>query len=227
MLDGDWSSDVCSSDLEDALVREALALNPKVPPATLTKLSMDDSITVQTALARNPSIPSETLLKLAASDCNAVRNALLQRKDLPVDALSKLTAAEEVKFALATRAQTHESVLETLAADPDPSLRTQIANHPVTNKNTLGKMVQDASQYVRAACAANPNAGALLNNLAKDKEALVRARVAANPSATGETLTLLAKDESPEVRRAVAGNRNTPKDVLSQLAADSTAWLTR
>jgi hypothetical protein len=51
--------------------------------------------------------------------------------------LTKLTAAEEVKFVLATRAQTAPAVLAALAKDSDQSLRAQVAAQPKLSAEAL------------------------------------------------------------------------------------------
>lgn len=123
--------------------------------------------------------------------------------------------------AVAQRTHT-EAVLDLLAKDTRPQIRSAVAVSPHASVSLLMALAEDSNHDVRSKVARNPNTPAiLLNKLAMDRHADVRACVAANRSAPTDALELLGGDRDNEVRRDVALNARTPLHVFEVLAKDN------
>jgi hypothetical protein len=87
-----------------------------------------------------------------------------------------------------------------------------------TSQETLDRLANDESSYVRCEVAINPNTPPeTLERLAGDKDSDVRCYVAWNPNTPTEILELMANDGDYWVRRGVAGNPNTPQYIRTYL----------
>jgi hypothetical protein len=87
-----------------------------------------------------------------------------------------------------------------------------------TSQETLDRLANDESSYVRCEVAINPNTPPeTLERLADDKDSDVRCYVALNPNTSPEILELMANDKNYYVRWHVARNPNTPQYIKTYL----------
>jgi 3-methyladenine DNA glycosylase AlkC len=248
--------EVLSKD-SDAEVRRAVAGNPRTAAQVLHKLAGDSEDTVRWEISGNPSAPPDVLEVLSKESEWSVRLTIARNPGTPrklrdqlLDALSKET--EWSKRSVLADGQDDTKILETLARDPEGSVRRAVAENPITPLLSLEALAKDPEDSVRQAVAGNPSASArvlnvvamhsdwgfrchlvegpgtraeVLKALAKDSEKLVRRRVAENPSVPAKVFEALAKDSEELVRVAVAKNPSTPVKVLEALAQDSEGWV--
>ena len=113
------------------------------------------------------------------------------------------------------------SMLETLAQDKDPDVRSSVARNPNCPVPVLEKLAQDKDTNVRWNLTRNPNCPVpVLEMLAQDKDGVIRYRLAIHPNCPVPVLEKLAQDKDPNVRSSVASNPNCPTIVLEALAQD-------
>jgi len=139
-----------------------------------------------------------------------------------------------------------------LATNPEPSVRTDVARHPLCPEATMDflgrdwwwevraavashprcpvdcahRLALDETTWVRRALAENPDIQlAVLAVLARDSDFGVRDAVAEHPRCPGELLAVLGGDATWEIRRSVAKRRDAPPAVLAQLAGDPEHWV--
>lgn len=103
-------------------------------------------------------------------------------------------------------------LLETLATDPDGSVREAVADNPRTPAASLERLADDALSSVRMAVASNNNTpAAMLEKLARDAVHYVRWGVANNELSPPALLKALTQDPDFHVRNQAKQNPNTPK----------------
>lgn len=135
---------------------------------------------------------------------------------------------ERTRRSIADNPATPAAVLEALAKDPDNWVRSDLANNPSTPVPVLKALANDENSSVRFSLVKNPSTPiTVLEELAKDKESGVRQSVALHPFITLAILEELSKDKKSGVRQSVALNPSTPLAILGVLAKDNDGYVRR
>ena len=112
-------------------------------------------------------------------------------------------------------------LLERLARDPSPNVRSKLIHNPNITLELWALLARDEDVAVRLELAERSHCPiTILELLASDEDKDVRQKVAANRNTPAPALEILATDADAAVRTAVAANRNTPAPALEQLAQD-------
>lgn len=166
---------------------------------------------------------------LAHDKSENVREGLAENKnDLKyvnnIDKLERLSAFKneedkqwmKEKYA---KADSSPDLLDVLAIDKSEKVREEVSLNKNTSEDTLVKLSDDDSSYVRSAVASR-NIESVEEKLSKDEYSMVRESVAKN-SENQKILKELSKDESDDVKLAVAKNRNSSEEILQDLKQNS------
>ena len=206
------------------VVRAAVARNPSAPLATLTQLARDPASMVRHGLADNPACPAELLTALCrgkglsehdqqADELVTVRLAALQHPNCPPDLRRELVTCglvngqvqaidrqerkggSYVRREVASDPETPFSLLESLARDPDPGVRSGAAANPSTSRALLELLADDPDPHVRAAVTANSSAPmSLREQVASRRDPMVEEELVHGGSCPPHVLRLLAAD---------------------------------
>jgi len=156
---------------EHVVVRLALAVNRRLPPAAYDTLALDLDHVVRHKLAENPNTPSPALLQLTQDAELAVQTLALQHHNAPIGRLVEMSRSTlaEIRLAVCRNVNAPVAVLDTLATDPNPQVRRFVAAHPNTELQTLQRLARDADIGVLVSVAQHPSADRrLLMGLAYD-----------------------------------------------------------
>ncbi|MUU73524.1 hypothetical protein [Pseudarthrobacter sp. GA104] len=108
---------------------------------------------------------------------------------------------------LAENRHTPFEMLNKLALNEDPRIRSRVGRNTVTPEETVRALAGDRAWSVRKGVAINEAApGDVLLTLARDKSVAVRRAVAANPSTQHEVIKALASDPDVSVRWTARSN---------------------
>ncbi len=212
---------------ENTEVRRIIAFNPNLPQDILQTLAYDNYYSVRVVAAKHPNLSEESILRKLSKDENAdVRGSVALNPNVSKDILKSL-AVETTSCQFVDKAGKFS---------PKESIRSLVAKHQNTPKNTLELLARDSDFVVRMNVAGNPNTpSAMLEALAKDSYPSVREMCAGNPNTPISTLTLLAEDSDSysvrgsrdihyRVREAVAKNPNTPVEVLKAMIGKPSSY---
>ncbi|MFI1191196.1 hypothetical protein [Streptomyces californicus] len=151
------------------------------------------------AALHNPATPAEAVSPFADHPSRPLRWPLAARRDLP------------------------PKTYETLARDPVPGIRAELAENPAIGDDVIRTLVDDACHDVRRALARNPRIPLdVLTGLATGTRtgAAPLPRIA---SASPTEVAALAGSADPAVRMLVARRRDLPAGLRDALAADPDA----
>jgi hypothetical protein len=210
-------------------VRRVAAQAPRAPKEVLALLAEDGVIEVRVQVATNPGVPQEVLRALTSNPLDRVVRAQAARHPaLPPALLEELARdrAPGVRSGTAQNPRAPVALLEALAGDKTGMVRAGVASNPGAPLELLTVLARDPHPRVRQLAAANPALPAeLLPALAQAREIAVRAAVAARPACPEALLLSLARDRADAVRRVVAENPGTPLEALLSLSRNkSTHW---
>ncbi|MFF7878790.1 hypothetical protein ACFZDM_31690 [Streptomyces californicus] len=151
------------------------------------------------AALHNPATPAEAVTRFADHPSRLLRWPLAARRDLTPEAY------------------------ETLARDPVPGIRAELAENPAIGDDVMRALADDACHDVRRALAGNPRVPFdVLTRLAGG----TRTGTAPLPriaSASPAEIAALAASADPAVRMLAARRRDLPAGLLDALAADPDA----
>ena len=225
---------------QDYTVRYNVALNPNTPDTALELLARFNH-----SEANAPSATKNALkTMMAGADKNQIRIFIASNPRTPLAALEMLANREflreenatpstdhsmffprrndeEVLEALARNPNLTPELLERLARDPSPNVRSKLIHNPNITLELWALLARDEDVAVRLELAERSHCPiTILELLASDEDKDVRQKVAANRNTPAPALEILATDADAAVRTAVAANRNTPAPALEQLAQD-------
>jgi Leucine rich repeat variant len=151
--------------LEAEEVRQAneqLARRPNSPYALSQVVEKGDRNSKIMA-ARNLATPIAVLEQLAKDADDTVRSVVIENRNLPLQSLLELTQDQSVNIRAnlarhRNNVQVPAEILERLAKDEDPQVRSQVASNPNTPSDLLTQLAQDPSDDVCHALVRNPNA---------------------------------------------------------------------
>jgi hypothetical protein len=217
---------------EDAEVRAEVAWNPLCSAELLGRLADDRAENVRIAVAAHLNCPGAT-------------------RSVIVSALAASGGAEALGIVV-RRGRPSEALLETLSQDTNEDVREAVAERADCPQRVLSKLAKDLQVGVRRAVAANENCpGVVLDQLADDTardrwgrsvqdqvvlnqrcpgetlERLARAsetawkEIAANPNCNEATFELLVGAKQKAVRETLAKNLGCPPGFLEAVARDS------
>jgi predicted DNA-binding WGR domain protein len=167
--------EVLSQD-PDSDVRAGVARNPNAPISLLTVLSKDPSEYVRQHVAESPRSSEEILEQLSKDHSHSVRRAVLSNPMTPIAVLETLSDEREPlikqieswakykdqawhwRLMAARNRLAPQSVLATLATDPDWSVRGKVARNPSTPTAIIEVLAKDSEEFVREAVSANTSA---------------------------------------------------------------------
>ncbi|WP_045744977.1 hypothetical protein [Actinoplanes rectilineatus] len=177
------------------------------------------------ALAENPALPPDLLRRLAAGPGGGERVGL--RADLPADVIEQIMTSGDL-FPLARNRHLPEEVRLQLAVHDDPSVRESLAG--AGNSGTvLARLARDPDPQVRTAVAQNRRTpDGSLTALARDPDPQVRATVAGYWTRAPEPVRrALLTDPADRVRAAACAiyfprlpHPVPPADLLGALVED-------
>ena len=128
---------------------------------------------------------------------------------------------EKAKLRLTELKRTPPNILNALAQDENPQVRSGVCYNPNTPQSTIEKLAKnDASDGVRGTAARFVKSQETLTQLASDSSESVRQGVAMNSNAGAETLDKLSSDANDDVRQRVSENENTSSSTLDKLVSD-------
>ncbi|MDO8654823.1 MAG: hypothetical protein Q7R48_00070 [bacterium] len=230
--------------------RLSVAKDSVTPLNALEMLAKDENSAVRLGVAQHPSISQELLTRLAEDESGVIRNCVASRSERP-DVLSRLSQDDDpaVRAEIASNPATSEetllsltgdacehtryrlvhrnpdlslALLEKLAHDEAPLIRSMIAKRRETPSEILSELAKDEDRNVRAAAASNKNISpGVLAELAEDEDFFVRIYVAGNSRTPPGVLERLVQDDSAAVHMAAICNASIPAEVLLRLASDS------
>jgi hypothetical protein len=185
------------SKSEALALKQAIATRDGISPEVEEILLSDTEWVVRQILAANGSISHGTMMKLAQDHELMVRNSVLSNRRAAPDVLAYVAST-----------------------DDDSSTLVNVARHPNTPPETLGKLILNPDEGVRVWAAMNKNTPPKsLWNAARRGTPSVRRAVAQNKVGDVDLLRYLADDPDERVRRAVQENWNTPEDLAKQIKA--------
>ncbi|MGW6703983.1 hypothetical protein ACWGDE_03665 [Streptomyces sp. NPDC054956] len=131
------------------LVRHALAMQPGLSPRTQATLAADPSPQVREALAGSRTEPAPHLLRALLTDADPrVRTAACRHRP-PDDLLAALLADPATRWRALRFAGLDEETAAALAADPDYSVRLNLAEHPQLPARVRDLLARDPDPHVR------------------------------------------------------------------------------
>lgn len=204
-LTGDLIAEIIETG--DRWLNHSLALNGGLPDAFRKRLATYPDPAVRAALVVGGENASREIFELLIGDPDAqVRKYLAQSKHVPAD------------------------LRVTLAADPDPEIRAELARWwPQAPEHVRRTLLTDTDGDVRAAACSTYYAWSpypvpppdLIPALLADP--VTRAGVVRHLSLDHETATRLAADPDPDVRRELAEHPELPPELRDVLGADPSA----
>jgi hypothetical protein len=205
-------------------VRTRLSRNPNASPAALAFLARDANSVVRHRVARHPNTPYDALLPLADDpalhELVAARIAELKPEALVSDDLTR-HSPPAFRRAAAKSPIAGEALVAHLACDPDPAVRTLVAQRTDAPVTVLAALSRDDDGDVRRAVAANETLDRRsFNRLARQARRdpdLARA-LAANRAMSRRAAFALYRTHRWDVRARLAANPNCPKGLRAQLA---------
>ena len=193
-----------------------LAQRKNVPHSVLERLASSEQYNIRLAVARNATTPIHVLKKLA--NRGLPQQSITSEGD-GFGAFNYYTSDEYLLHALAHNPSLNPEILELIANDPNPEIRSYIIGHPNLTIELWQKLAKDDSPKVRKTIAClRKSPRQVLELLASDKDQEVLQYLASNPSTPVNVLETLAFDTSCDVLKAVAANKNTSIKLLGKLA---------
>jgi hypothetical protein len=245
-------------------VRCAVVSNPSIPIDILIELSQDENSAIRSAVAANFQTPTDIFNSLSKDMDGDVRYSVHKNPLVPKKIQETLISDDYVLFrrllesnpmasihcALASNILAPVPLLEHLAKDEFPTVRSTVATHPDTPVSLLKLLIQDQNTKVKsdarlglamAILAGNTNSQIedVLENLAQDTRPIAHCAIAAvarNPETPVHILEFLLQDTTnSEVLASVVGNPKTPTaaiekkriDLITQYASSKNNLLSR
>ncbi|MFF5772100.1 hypothetical protein ACFY8V_32215 [Streptomyces californicus] len=217
-----------------AEVRRAVAANEAAPPSALASLLDGDG---PPATHRCPAHEGEPPSSdhgpapepfwdgLHTCAAHELIRAALHNPATPAEAVTRFAdhPSRLLRWPLAARRDLTPEVYETLARDPVPGIRAELAENPAIGDDVIRALADDACHAVRRALAENPRVPLdVLTRLAGGTRtgAAPLPRIA---SASPAEVAALAASADPAVRMLAARRRDLPAGLLDALAADPDA----
>ncbi|MBM0744512.1 hypothetical protein JOY44_23370 [Phormidium sp. CLA17] len=164
-----------------AVVREAVAMNPKTPASILEKLAIDPVWFVCKAVAANLNVPKVGLKSLVTHPLKDIRLAIAENPNASIEVLERLVKDKEldVVSAVAQNPNAPAEILTVLAERKDRVINL-VAGHPNTPTEILEFLVREQpydpilpphtlSYHGLIQLATNPNASAQILTLLAEK----------------------------------------------------------
>lgn len=235
---------------EDPRTRLTAALNPATPESAVEHLR-DDPAVNELAYLDNVGWARDRALR--ETDEREIEARPLYCPRTPTEAAATLIGSLSVsdRSTLATYAGPFftvegEFLLTTLAEDPQPSVRRNVASNRHCTEAIRRRLAQDPDDEVRSTVAyhtANPEIAAslvddeaasrnVLSNLATPARALTRllekspdlaSQVAAHPNATSDLLRKIASSPTPGSQKSVARHPKSDANALAMIASEADA----
>ncbi|WP_189000869.1 hypothetical protein [Deinococcus roseus] len=217
-------------------VREALALNPRIKPATVQRFVQDTDWTVRQAVSTHPLLTPGLLDSLSQDRYSATTRAnVALNPRTPAQVLSRLTRDEdpEVRLGVAKNLGTLPEDLALLMQDTAPQVREYAAAHPFTPLEALQDAKAEPSAHVQRVLMLRlrPLTEAAVQEALKHRRTSVRLVLAGHASTQTDLLDRLLKDRNllvqslaalhPGMPAALEGQGEHPRRIADLLMARS------
>jgi hypothetical protein len=198
--------------------RMKVAEHPNTPSQALSLLLMDDNAGVRGIALSHPASPRELISLLQRAGADATLRSIQSAQPLTQREMQTLLDGKQFARELLVR---HPDTPPEMLLRLTKSFPEEVACHPRATFAVLKETLTPAPK----ATAQHPNAGSLLDELAKHQLRGVRYAVANNPTAPHHLLVSLMQDHCREIRYAVARHANAGA-LCEQFALDPD-WLLR
>jgi hypothetical protein len=208
--------------------RELLALDRTTDEQTLRSLATDLSQSVRMAVAMSPMTPIDVLMSLLEDkhwsvSGSAVENLSADRRVWE----AALALGGDLVTSVAQVAWLPLDLAEQLALHPDKNIRVKVANSTV-HLDLLDRLADDPEPAVRSAVATSRRVRLdTLRKLASDRLLGVRAAVASNPGCPDDVLVGFASDRSSGVRWSVVVGHPHRPDLMALFIDDGDEMVRR